>query len=161
MEECMHTETEAAEQAQQELVIVRTFDAPRALVFKAWTEPQHLVRWWGPAGFTTPVCEMDPRPGGGYRFSMRSPEGIDHWWYGVCREIVEPERIVWTCILDGGDGKRISSQTLLTVILEEQEGGTKLTLHQAIFDSPASQQAHQGGWNSAMDRLAEYVRTIL
>ncbi|MGH8338133.1 MAG: SRPBCC domain-containing protein, partial [Gammaproteobacteria bacterium] len=127
----------------QEIVITRIFDAPRALVFKAWTEPAHLARWWGPVGFTTRVCEMDSRPGGGYRFQMRSPEGIESWWYGACREIVEPERIVWSCTIEGADGKRISSETLLTVTLEEQQGRTKLTLHQAIFDSAAIREAHK------------------
>jgi uncharacterized protein YndB with AHSA1/START domain len=157
MEEWMNTETEAVMQAPQELVIVRTFDAPRALVFKAWTEPQHLMRWWGPVGFTTTVSEMDSRPGGAYRFRMRSPDGVDCWWHGVCREIVEPERVVWTCTIDDANGNLISSETLLTVTLDEHPDGTKLTLHQAIFDSPANREGHQSGWNSALERLALYV----
>jgi uncharacterized protein YndB with AHSA1/START domain len=145
---------------QRELVISRIFDAPRALVFKAWTEPQHLIRWWGPVGYSTPVCEMDPHPGTGYRFRMRSPEGIEIQWYGVCRELVEPERIVWTCTIEGADGTRISSETLLTVTLEDHQGRTKLTLHQATFDSIVNQEAHQNGWNSALERLAEHLRAI-
>jgi uncharacterized protein YndB with AHSA1/START domain len=160
MEEWMNTETQAAAQAQQELVIVRTFGAPRALVFKAWTEPQHLMRWWGPVGFTMTVSEMDSHPGGGYRFRMRSPDGVDSWWHGICREIIEPERIVWTCTIDDQDGKRISSETLLTVTLDEHPDGTKLTLRQAIFDSPANREAHQKGWNSALERLALCLETM-
>jgi uncharacterized protein YndB with AHSA1/START domain len=66
-----------------ELVITRIFDAPRALVFKTWAEPERAVRWWGPQGFTTAYCEMDVRPGGAYRVCMRSPEGIEHWQRGV------------------------------------------------------------------------------
>ena len=77
--------------AERTLIIERVFDAPRALVFKAWTEPERLVLWWGPRGFTMPACTMDARPGGAFRFCMRSPEGTDHWLRGVYREIVEPE----------------------------------------------------------------------
>jgi len=82
--------------AERELVISRVFDAPRELVFKAWTEPEHLVRWWGPKGHTTPYCEIDLRPGGVMHHCMRSPEGRDVWSKGVFREIVVPERIVLT-----------------------------------------------------------------
>jgi uncharacterized protein YndB with AHSA1/START domain len=157
MEERMSAGPVATTQAQQDLVITRIFDAPRTLLFKAWTEPQHLMRWWGPAGFTMPVCEIDPSPGGAYRFRMRSPESLDSWWHGVCREMVEPERIVWTCTLDGADGKRIGSETILTVTLDEHPGRTKLTLRQGILDSLANREAHQRGWNSALERLAHHV----
>jgi uncharacterized protein YndB with AHSA1/START domain len=72
---------------ERELFITRVFDAPRELVFKAWTEPHRAVRWWGPQGFTTAHCEMDTQPGGVYRVCMRSPEGTEHWQRGVCREV--------------------------------------------------------------------------
>src|SRR6266850_641335 len=92
----METRNSAAASATDaenlELVITRVFDTPRGLVFKAWTDPEHLVRWWGPSGFTMPTCEMDVRAGGKYRFRMRSPEGPEVWWHGICREIVKPER---------------------------------------------------------------------
>ena len=78
------------------LVIQRVFDAPRHLVWKAWTEPERMVRWLGPQGFTTTVLKADFRPGGAYRFHMRSPEGTEHWLQGVYRELVEPERLVST-----------------------------------------------------------------
>ena len=80
-----------APKADLDLAITRIFDAPRELVFRAWTEPDRAVRWWGPRGFTTAHCEMDLRPGGGYRVCMRSPEGTEHWQRGVCREVVAPE----------------------------------------------------------------------
>ena len=82
--------------AESELVVTRVIDAPRRLVFKAWTQPEHIARWWGPQGFTTIHCDMDIRVGGTYRFGMRSPQGTEHWKRGVYREIVEPERIVFT-----------------------------------------------------------------
>lgn len=91
--------------AQRVLVITRVFDAPRDLVFKAWSEPERLVQWFGPKGFTsTVVGSMDPRPGGAYRFHMRGPGGSDHWVQGVYREIVEPERIVCTYVWTDADG---------------------------------------------------------
>ena len=90
----------AAEPAERILTITRVFDAPRALVFKVWTQPEHLAHWWGPRGFSLPTCQLDLRPGGAYRFQMKSPTGDIVWWHGVVREIVEPERIVWTCAVD-------------------------------------------------------------
>jgi uncharacterized protein YndB with AHSA1/START domain len=69
----------AAEQAERVLVISRVFEAPRTLVFKAWTEPEHMARWWGPRGFTSAIIANDVQPGGAYRFHMRGPEGDDHW----------------------------------------------------------------------------------
>lgn len=82
-----------------EVILTRLVNAPRVLVFKAWTDPKHLVQWWGPLGFTS-VCELDPRPGGRYRVIMRSPEGIDYPLRGVYLEVKEPERLVFTNILD-------------------------------------------------------------
>jgi len=150
----------ATEPAERVVTLTRIFDAPRSLVFDAWTEPQHLIRWWGPRGFTTPTCEMDVRAGGQYRFRMRSPEGREVCWYGVCREIVKPERIVWTCSIDDADGNSISGETLLTVTLEDHAGKTKLTLHQATFASEALKQSHNNGWNEAIERLAQYLATV-
>lgn len=148
------------EPAAHTVTITRIFDAPRALVFTAWTEPQHLVRWWGPKGFTTPICEMDVRAGGKYRFRMRSAEGHEVQWHGICREIVRLERIVWTCSLDDSDGNSISGETLLTVTLEDYAGGTKLTLHQATFASVELSESHNHGWNSALERLGEYLASV-
>ena len=81
---------------QEELFITRIFDALRERVWKAWTEPELMKRWWGPKGFTTPYCEIDLRVGGKFLYCMRSPEGKDYWNTGVCREIVRLERIVCT-----------------------------------------------------------------
>ena len=139
------------------LVMTRIFDAPRSLVFKVWTEPRHLVCWWGPRGYTTPVCEMDVRPGAAYRLLMRSAEGQEVWWHGVFREIVEPERLVWTSSIDRTDGTRVSGETVLTVTLEEQGHKTKLTLHQAVFDSIDNCDAHREGWTQAFERIAEHL----
>src|SRR3989337_2780421 len=85
-----------AEQKSKELVITRLFDAPRELVWKAWTDPKQLMQWWGPKGFTSPVCKQDFRVGGKYLYCMRSPEGKDYWSTGVYREIVAMKKIVCT-----------------------------------------------------------------
>ena len=146
----------AATTAERTLVIERVFDAPRALVFKAWTEPERLVRWWGPQGFTMPSCKMEARPGGAFRFCMRSPEGTDHWLRGVYREIVEPERLVCTWAWEDVEGKP-GHETLLTVTFAEHGGKTKLTLQQAVFESVTARNEHQEGWTSGLDRLAEYL----
>jgi uncharacterized protein YndB with AHSA1/START domain len=139
------------------LVITRVFDAPPGLVFSAWTKPEHLVRWWGPKDFTLPFCETDFRPGGAYRFCMRSPDGVDYWVQGIYREIVEPERIVFTwdrAETEGYPGRG----TLVTVTFAEHgDGQTKLTLRQAIFESTDDRDAHQHGWSECLDRLGHYV----
>jgi uncharacterized protein YndB with AHSA1/START domain len=142
--------------AERELFITRVFDAPRELVFKAWTEPDRAVRWWGPQGFTTAHCEMDTRPGGVYRVCMRSPEGTEHWQRGVCREVREPERLVFTFAWEDAEG-RPGHETVVTLTLEEYGTKTKLTLHQAVFETVTARDLHQGGWASALECLAEYL----
>lgn len=82
-----------------ELVLTREFDAPRALVFRAWTEPRRAARWWGPQGFTRVSCRMDARPGGAYRLAMRGPDGVVRTKRGVYREVT-PERIVFSYAWD-------------------------------------------------------------
>jgi uncharacterized protein YndB with AHSA1/START domain len=145
--------------AERELTITRLFDAPRPLVFKAWSAPEHLARWWGPPGFTLPVCEMDFRPGGAYRYCMRSPQGNDMWVRGVYREIVEPERLVLSGGWEDADGK-VGRETVTTVIFEERGGKTKLTLHNGIFESVASRDSHRGGWSASIERLAQYLAAV-
>ncbi len=144
--------------AQRVLVITRVFDAPRELVFKAWSEPERLVQWFGPKGFTsTVVGSMDPRPGGAYRFHMRGPDESDHWVQGVYREIVEPERIVCTYVWTDATGNSTRPETLLTLTFEEHGQKTKLTLHQAVFESITARDAHEEGWTSSLERLTEYL----
>jgi uncharacterized protein YndB with AHSA1/START domain len=149
----------ATEAAERELVITRIFDAPRNLVFKAWTEPHHLVHWYGPRGFTVPSYTLDLQPGGAWRSCMLSPEGREYWVRGVFREIVEPERLVFTYAHENEDGVR-GHEMLVTVTFVDHGEKTKLTLHQAIFESIKDRDAHQGGWSSALDCLTEYLGTV-
>jgi len=142
----------AVRTAERELVITRVLDAPPRLVFKAWTEPEHLVRWWGPQGFSLPSCKMDVRPGGAFRFHMRSPEGTDHWLRGVYREIDAPRRLVFTWTWEDAEGKP-GHETVVTVSFAAQGAKTKLTMHHAVFESVTARDAHQEGWTSCMERL--------
>ena len=142
--------------AERELVITRVLDAPRSLVFKVWTDPVHLARWWGPRDFTLPSCELDLRPGGTFRLLMRSPEDTLHRLHGVYREIKEPDRLSFTWAWVDEDGNP-GHETLVTVTFAEQDGRTLLTLRQAEFESDTARDAHEGGWTQCLDRLAAYV----
>lgn len=154
----MSTDSATAESAERELFITRVFDAPRDLVFRAWAEPDRMIRWAGPRGFTMTSCEMDPRPGGTFNFRMRSPEGADHRVRGVYREIVAPERLVYTWAWLDENGMP-GHETLITVTFADHGTKTKLTLHQALFESVTARDLHYGGWDSALDCFAEYLAT--
>lgn len=143
----------------RELVVSRLIDAPRALVFKAWIEPEHLARWWGPLGFTTLYCQMDIRVGGQYRVGMRSAQGADHHMVGVYREIVEPERLVFTFAWADASGTP-GHELLTTVTFEERGARTLLTLHQGTFPTTSERDSHVAGWTSCFERFADYMARI-
>src|SRR6185295_12665076 len=107
------------------VLIARIFDAPREMVFRAWTDQRHLAAWWGPHGFTAPVCEIAARPGGAVRIDMRGPDGTVHANRGVIREFVPPERLAFTtATIDRGGAIRL--ECLHMVVLEAVGGKTKL-----------------------------------
>jgi uncharacterized protein YndB with AHSA1/START domain len=146
------------EPADRVLTITRIFDAPRSLVFKAWTDSEHIARWWGPRGFKSDVIKNDLRPGGSYRIHMLGPDG-DHWSQGVYREVVPPERLVMVGSWADAQGNPTRPETTLTLLFEDLGGKTKLTLHNAVFESVTARDLHNGGWTSALDCLAEYLAT--
>ena len=146
------------EPADRVLKIERVFDAPRDLVFKAWTEPEHMSRWWGERGFKSTVIKNELRPGGAYRIHMLGPDG-DHWTQGVYREVVPPERLVMFGSWADAKGNPTRPETMLTLLFEDLGEKTKLTLHHAIFESVTARDAHNSGWTSALDCLAEYLST--
>jgi uncharacterized protein YndB with AHSA1/START domain len=115
---------------EREFVMERVYDAPRELVFKAFTQPEYLARWWAPGGYTIPVCTIDLRPGGVWHYCMRSTEGVDHWAKSVYREIVEPERLVYTSTFSDEDANFVEGipEHLGTVTFTEFEGKTKLSI---------------------------------
>jgi uncharacterized protein YndB with AHSA1/START domain len=150
--------------AERELTITRIFDAPRELVFKAWTDPRHMAQWWGPKGFTNPVCEMDVRPGGALRIVMRAPDGADHAMRGVFREVVEPERLVFTNIAVDAEGY-VLLEGLTIVTFAEHDGKTKLTL-QTSAAGVAAEAAQmlagmEQGWTQSLDRLTACLANVV
>ena len=146
----------AALSADRELVITRIFDAPCRLVFKMWTEPAHLVRWWGPRGFTTISGRMEVRPGGVWSRSMRAPDGSVIRNHGVYREIVMPERLVFTYVTEDLVGNP-GPETLVTVTFTDLGRKTRLTLHQGGFESVLAGEAHHAGWTSCLERFVEQL----
>lgn len=144
------------EPAERVLVLTRVFDAPRELVFKAWTEREHVIHWMAPRGFTIPSCEADLRPGGAWSCSMRPTQGPDLLVQGVYREIVVPERLVFTHAWLDDKGKP-GHETLVTVTFAERGGKTAVTLRQAVFESVESRDGHRGGWTECFDLLAEHL----
>lgn len=152
---------------KRELVIVRIFDAPRELFWKYWTDPEYFKRWWGPEGFTTTVSRIDFRIGGVYHNCLKSPEGENYWSTGVYREIIEPERIVYTDSFSDVEGNQVPAsyyemsvhwplELLVTVTLDECEGQkTRLTLMHEGFPTGEDRDLTKEGWNESLDKLAE------
>lgn len=163
------TSSSAAGQARQELLLTRIYGAPRSLVFKAWTDPKAVARWWGPRKFTNPVCELDARPGGLIRIDMRGPDGTIYPMKGIFHEVVEPERLVFTSTaIEDEQGKPLL-EILNTVTFEDFNGITKLTLHARLVTkdfklSPQVLAALSGmeqGWSESLYRLADELENAL
>jgi uncharacterized protein YndB with AHSA1/START domain len=155
--------------ATRELVITRVFDAPRELVWKAWTDPEHVARWWGPKNYTSPVCKIDFRVGGKYLFCMRSPEGKDFWSTGTYKEIIPPEKIVVTDSFADSEGNVVSAteygmpemplELQVTVTFEDLgDGKTKMTLRHVGFPEGEMSEMAGAGWNESFDKLAESLK---
>ena len=141
------------------LTLTRLYDAPRELVFRCWTEPEHLRRWCAPHGFTIPESEGELRPGGAWRATMRAPDGTEHRLTGVYREIVPPERLVFSHAWLDADGQA-GVETVVTMTLEDRGGRTFLTLVQSGFESAASRDGHAGGWGETLERLAGHLAAL-
>jgi uncharacterized protein YndB with AHSA1/START domain len=161
----------AAEPREPEIVITRIFDAPREVVWKAFTDPESVKRWWGPKGFTSPVCKIDLRVGGRYLFCMRSPDGNDYWGTGVYREIVPVERIVYTDSFSDEQGNVVSAsyygmgsdfplELIVKVVFEQLEGKTKFTLHHIGIPLGVDSDSAQLGWNESFDKLSQILNNI-
>lgn len=145
--------------SDREVVITRVFDAPRDLVFKAFTDPKLIPHWWGPRKYKTTVDKMDVRPGGAWRFVHRDEESNEHGFRGVYREIIPPERLVYTFEWEGLPGHILVE----TVTLEERDGKTTVTDH-ALFDTVEDRDGMlksgmESGATESMDRLEELLAT--
>ena len=160
--------------SNQDFVITRIFDAPRDLVWKAFTDPQHMKQWWGPKGFTVIASKMDLRPGGTYHYGMKAPDGSAMWGKFVYREVVAPERMVFINSFSdeaGGITRHPMAPTwplemLSTFTFEEAPGGkTKLTIrwspHNATDEErktfDAGHASMTQGWGGTMEQLAAYL----
>ena len=149
----------ANNESDRELVFTRVFDAPRELVFDAWTDQHHLAQWFGPDGFTITTYEMDVRPGGTWRFMMHGPDGTDYPNLIKYREVVRPERLhYWQ-----GDEQDI--HFLVTILFEEEDGKTRLHMR-SVFDTKeekdhvVEQFGAIEGAHQTLGRLEAYLRSL-
>jgi uncharacterized protein YndB with AHSA1/START domain len=159
-----NAESSTADRDARDLVLRRVFDAPRSLVFKAWTDPKHLAQWWGPRGFTNPVCEVDPRPGGEIRIDMRAPDGTVYPMKGVFREIVEPERLVMMTTAHADESDVPGLEVLTTVAFDERDGKTTLTVTAHVVKATdeflEALEGMEQGWSESLYRLADLVSAL-
>ncbi len=145
-------------QQTKELTLTRVFDAPRELVFNAWTDPEIVSQWWGPHYFTNPVCELDVRPGGAIMITMRDPDEVDYPMKGIYHEVIPPERLVFTSTAfeEAGIGPQL--EVLNTITFEDLGGKTRLTLHAVVVKAgPAAEGPLSGmeaGWSQSLEKLA-------
>jgi uncharacterized protein YndB with AHSA1/START domain len=161
-------DTSVAKSTDREVLITRTFDAPRELVFRAWTDRESLGRWFAPHGCTVQFKTFEFRPGGTFLSCIRSPEGHDCWATGTYREIVPPERIVFSMNIADQNGNSVGPadvgmdpewprETVVSVTLAEHDGRTTLTLHQTVSETLAKRTGAHPSWLQMLDRLADEV----
>lgn len=167
------------EQTAKEIQFSRVFDAPRELVWKAWTDPEMIKKWWGPKTFTAPSIQIDLREGGKYLYCMRGKQGPDapesnFWSAGVFHEIIPNEKIVLTDYFSDEHGNKVDpttfnmgedfpSESKITILFEDVDGKTKLTI---TYDKPATDKQYEAmmktgmemGWNQTLDKLADSLK---
>jgi uncharacterized protein YndB with AHSA1/START domain len=155
-----------APSGERDIVMSRVFNAPRSLVFDAWTRPELLRRWYGARGWSLPVCEIDLRPGGSYRYVMRGPDGAEVTLRGTYREVDPPARLVSTEAFEGfaDEGWRDEDQTVSTMLLTERDGQTTWTLttsypSQAVRDAAYALKQAWEGMRESLDRLDDVLST--
>lgn len=145
--------------SEREIVITRAFDAPRTVVFEAWTKAEHVAQWWDPSGAPLAVCEIDLRPGGAFRFVNGGPDGMKHPFTGVYREIATPVRLVFTTRISPSGVESVG-----TLLFSEHDGMTTLTMTiecQSRADRAALLEMRiDVGTTRTLDKLDEYLGTI-
>jgi uncharacterized protein YndB with AHSA1/START domain len=161
---------------QYELVIIRTFDAPRNQVFQAWTETEHLKKWWGPKGFTMDIKKLDLQPGGIFHYSQKSPEGHEMWGRMIYQEITAPEKLVFINGFSNEDGDAVRApfsatwplEFQNTLLFEEGDGKTTLTMKGMPINATEEElktfgEAHEmvkQGFNGTFDQLDEHLAQL-
>ena len=155
------------QQNVKELTLTRVLNAPRELVFKAWTDPEMLADWWGPRGFTAPVCEIDLRPGGALRICMHAPQlGFpNHWMDGIINEVIAPEHLVFISYAFRDESGNAPLEILNTITFERQGEKTKLTVHAVVTRATAEMAPALAGmdlgWNQSLDKLTEQLAELI
>ena len=154
----------------ERMVVTRVFDAPRELVWKAWTDPKYVMQWWGPKGFTSPVCKIDFRVGGKFLFCMRTPDGQEGWNGGEYHEIVPYEKIVSSMYFADSQGNRIEPEGtehetvegVHDIVLFEDigNGQTKLTFIGNETMQNAIETGQFEGWKETLDKVATVVQGL-
>jgi uncharacterized protein YndB with AHSA1/START domain len=157
-------ENRPIDQSANDIVITRIFNAPREAVFKAWTDPGHLKRWWAPKGCTTPHCRVDLRVGGKFHYCMRMSDGLEVWGVGVYQQIDVPERIMYTDSFADADGNVVApshygmgdshpAETLVIVTFTDLGGRTQVTLRHLLTTAILDREGTSQGWSQMLDRL--------
>jgi uncharacterized protein YndB with AHSA1/START domain len=148
------------------ITMTRTFDAPRELVYKMWTDPKHIRHWFGPEGFSVPNCEIDFRVGGTWHIDMQGTDGTVYPNKGVYQEIVPPEKIVYSDVVDDGAawGDTPPPSSVNTVLFEEEDGKTRLTtitrLQSIAARDAMVEMGAVAGWDETLNKLAAYLATV-
>jgi len=149
------------EQPIKEVIITRMINAPRELVFRVWTDAEHLGKWWGPRGFTSPVCEIDPRPGGSMRIMMDHPAFPEHWMDGVFHQVIEPELLEFRSrAFIGADGQA-GLEIMNAITFEEAGAQTRLTVKATVLKANEelsfALNGMDQGWRESLDKMGEYI----
>ena len=156
----------------ERMTITRVFDAPRELVWKAWTDPKYVMQWWGPKGFTSPVCKIDFRVGGKFLCCMRTPDGQDFWNAGEYHEIVPHEKIVSSMYFSDAEGNKVNPEhygieheaiegAYDTTLFEDLgDGKTKLTFIGNETMEEAAKSGQVEGWNQILEKIAAVVAEL-
>jgi uncharacterized protein YndB with AHSA1/START domain len=143
--------------AERRVKFTRVLAAPRRVIFAQWTDQRQMAQWWGPRGFTNPVCELDARPGGTIRIHMRAPDGTQHVMTGMFHEVRAPERLALTVSAEEAGGRRLL-EVDVRLMLDEHAGITALVLEvRAVGLSAAGARLIEGmepGWSQSLERLA-------
>lgn len=147
----------------KQIMIIRELETTRGLAWKMWTEPDHLVSWWGPKDFTTPVCKMDVQPGGSIYIEMQSPDGTIYPMSGEYMEVTPPGRLAFTLAALDNKGQKIF-EVLNSVELTEENGKTKLSMSAEISHATEDAASHiagmNEGWNESIDRLEKELSKV-
>lgn len=162
--------------SEKQFAVSRVFDAPRDLVWKAMTEPERLMKWWGPKGFENVVCEVDLRPGGKFRYAMRSPDGHLGWGQWIFQEILAPERMITVVSFTDEAGNILRHPMSETwplemqvgATLQEESGKTRLSITSRPYNATAAEiatfeagmEGMDEGFNGTFDKLEAYLAEV-